>query len=127
MADLIFDRSKKTLSWPLKELSWSAISGPFGAGALPPGLYDIARREITGYTNKVDTPYRDKTGLGFFVPIYPKFDTNRGKSGGRLGIHPDGNVPGTLGCIGISDSNSKNFHDAIRLTAPSTKLTLLVK
>jgi len=127
MADLIFDRSKKKLSWPFKNLSWNAISGPFGAGALPPGLYDIARREITDYTNKVDAPYRDKTGRGFFIPIYPKFNTNRGKSGGRLGIHPDGNKPGTLGCIGITDANSKSFHDAIRLTAPSSKLTLQVK
>jgi len=127
MTDLVFDIKQKKLTWPLKNLSWNAVSGPFGAGALPPGLYDIARREITDYTNKVDLPYRDKSGLGFFVPIYPKFNTNRGKSGGRLGIHPDGNKPGTLGCIGITEANSKSFHDAIRLTAPSAKLTLQVK
>ncbi len=127
MTDLVFDTKQKKLTWPLKKLSWNAVSGPFGAGALPYGLYDIARREITGYTNKVDIPYRDKTGMGFFIPIYPKFNTNRGKTGGRLGIHPDGNKPGTLGCIGITDANSKNFHDAIRLTAPSAKLTLQVK
>jgi hypothetical protein len=127
MADLIFDRKLKTLSWPLKKLSWGAVSGPFGAGALPPGIYDIARREITEYTNKVDRPYRDKSGMGFFVPIYPKFATSRGKSGGRLGIHPDGNIPGTLGCIGITDANAKSFHNAIKQTAPSIKLTLQVK
>ncbi len=126
MADLIFNRIKMTLTWPSKNLSWNAVSGPFGAGALPLGLYDIGRREITGYTNKVDVPYRDKTGMGFFVPIFPKFKTNRGKSGGRLGIHPDGNKPGTLGCIGITDSTTKSFHDAIRLTSPSSKLTLQV-
>ncbi len=127
MADLIFDIKQKKLTWPSKNLSWNAISGPFGAGALPPGLYDISRREITGYTNKVDVPYRDKTGMGFFVPIYPKFNTNRGKTGGRLGIHPDGNKPGTLGCIGITDANAKGFHDAVRVTAPNVKLTLHVK
>lgn len=127
MADLIFDRNKQTLSWPSKKQSWSAVSGPFGAGALPPGLYKVARREVTSYTSKVDAPYRDKTGKGFFVPIYPKFNTNRGKSGGRLGIHPDGNVPGTLGCIGISAQKAKTFHDAIASTAPSVKLILLVK
>jgi len=127
MADLIFDRMNKTLSWPIKKLTWSAISGPYGAGALPPGLYDIARREITQYTNKVDVPYRDKSGMGFFVPIYPKFKTTRGKSGGRLGIHPDGNKPGTLGCIGITEANTKSFHDAIKYTAPNIKLTLQVK
>jgi hypothetical protein len=127
MPDLIFDRTHKSLSWPAKNLSWNAISGPFGAGALPPGRYDIGRREITNYTAQVDTAYRDKSGKGFFVPIYPKFKTNRGKSGGRLGIHPDGNKPGTLGCIGITDKNTKSFHDAMGSTAPNAHLILLVK
>ena len=127
MADLIFDRKQKVLSWTVKKLTWSAVSGPFGAGSLPVGIYDIARREITEYTNKVDVPYRDKTGMGFFVPIYPKFQTNRGKSGGRLGIHPDGNKPGTLGCIGITEANTRSFHNAIKQTAPSAMLTLQVK
>ena len=127
MADLIFDRKQKNLSWPFKKLSWGAVSGPFGAGPLPPGLYDIARREITEYTNKVEMPYRDKTGMGFFVPIYPKFATSRGKSGGRLGIHPDGNIPGTLGCIGITDANARSFYNAIKQSAPGIKLTLQVK
>jgi hypothetical protein len=127
MADLDFDRTKKVLSWPAKNLTWNAVSGPFGAGPLPVGLYDIARREITEYTNKVDVPYRDKTGMGFFVPIYPKFQTNRGKTGGRLGIHPDGNKPGTLGCIGITDANARSFHNAVKQTAPSALLTLQVK
>ena len=127
MADLIFDRAKKSLSWPTKNLSWNAISGPFGAGALPLGLYDIGRREVTGYTSSIDLAYRDKTGRGFFVPIYPKFQTSRGKSGGRLGIHPDGNKPGTLGCVGITDQNAKSFHDAIASTSPGAKLVLQVK
>jgi len=60
MVDLVFDRKQKILSWPLKKLSWGAVSGPFGAGALPLGIYDISRREITEYTNKVEMPYRDK-------------------------------------------------------------------
>jgi hypothetical protein len=127
MVDLIFDRKKKALSWPSKNLSWNAISGPFGAGALPPGLYDLGRREVTGYTANIDLSYRDKTGRGFFVPIYPKFQTHRGRSGGRLGIHPDGNKPGTLGCVGITDRNARSFHDAIASTSPAAKLVLQVK
>lgn len=127
MADLTFNRIKKVLSWPAKKLTWNAVSGPFGAGPLPIGLYDIARREITEYTNQVDVPYQDKTGMGFFVPIHPRFQTNRVKTGGRLGIHPDGNKPGTLGCIGITDANARSFHNAVKQTAPSTRLTLLVK
>ncbi len=127
MTDLIFEKSKKTLHWSVKGLSWKAISGPHGLGALPSGLYDIDRRGITDYTAQIDLAYRDKTGRGFFLPIYPKFATNRGKSGGRLGIHPDGNIPGTLGCIGITDTSTKSFHDAIRITSPSAKLRLLVR
>ena len=65
--------------------------------------------------------------MGFFLPIYPKFNTNRGKVGGRLGIHPDGNKPGTLGCIGITEENTKSFYDAIRLVPINVKLTLQVK
>ena len=127
MVDLVFDRVNKKLSWTSKNLSWDAVSGPFGAGALPIGLYDIGRREVTGYTATIDVAYRDKTGKGFFVPLYPKFQTTRGKSGGRLGIHPDGNKPGTLGCVGITNHNTKSFHDAIASTAPSAKLVLHVK
>lgn len=127
MSDLIFNRGAKTLSWPGKHLKWQAVSGPFGAGVLPVGIYSIGRREVTAYTSVIDLPYRDSTGKGFFVPIYPDFQTSRGKTGGRLGIHPDGNKPGTLGCIGITDANAKSFHDAIRSTSPSAKLTLQVK
>lgn len=127
MADIVFDRALKKLTWTAKGLSWNAVSGPFGAGPLPPGLYDIARREITDYSNKIDAAYRDKSGFGFFVPIYPKFETTRGKTGGRLGIHPDGNKPGTLGCVGITDTNAKSFHDAMKMTSPSSILTLQVK
>lgn len=124
MADLIFNIAGETLSWPAKGLRWGAVSGPHGLRALPPGLYDISRREVTPYTKTVDSPYRDKTGYGFFIPIYPKFDTLRGTVDGRLGIHPDGNVYGTRGCIGIKNANTRNFHDAIRSTAPSAKLIL---
>lgn len=127
MSDLVFDRTKKTLAWPAKNLSWGAVSGPFGAGALPPGTYDVGKKEITAYTSQIDISYRDKTGMGFFLPIYPKFTTNRGKSGGRLGIHPDGNKPGTLGCIGITDTSAKSFHDVMRSMAPNATITLLVK
>jgi len=127
MADLVFERDEKTLYWPKKRLQWDAISGPFGAGPLPPGLYDIGRREITGYTQNIAPSYRDSTGKGFFIPIYPRFPTSRGKYGGRLGIHPDGNVPGTLGCIGLTNADTTTFYEAIKETSAGSKLILLVK
>ena len=100
-------------------------AGLYGRGALPAGLYTISRREITKYTNSISSPFRDKTGKGFFVPIYPKFSTTRGKNG-RLGIHPDGNKPGTDGCIGLKEHNAKSFYDAIASTSPAAIITLQV-
>ncbi len=32
-----------------------------------------------------------------------------------------------LGCIGITEANTRNFHNAIKLTPPSALLTLQVK
>ncbi len=86
-------------------VSYRAVSGPFGKGALQPGDYEVKVRNIAD------------EGLGkafcaggvcFFIPIRPTFTYDRG----GLGIHPDGNVPGTEGCIGVSSSDAKPFWDA---------------
>jgi len=39
-----------------------------------------------------------------------------GYASGRtsLGIHPDGNVPGTLGCIGIREEDTKDLLNWLR-------------
>lgn len=124
MATMTFNRSSGILSWP-NFGSWEATSGPFGRGALPAGLYTVSRREITDYTSKTKPPFRDKTGKGFFIPIYPQFPATRGTNA-RLGIHPDGNVPGTDGCIGIKGGKAKSFYDAIASTPPGANITLLV-
>jgi len=75
----------------LGEIKFPSVSGKWGKGNLPVG----------SYTAKY---FRDETGdafslfgVGFFIYIEPKFKTDRSE----LGIHPDGNVPGTLGCIGL--------------------------
>lgn len=126
MADLIYNRSLRQLSWPAKGKQWVAKSGPWGAGVLPAGIYDVSRRELTQYTMSTRPAFKDKTGKGFFLPIYPKFNTNRGTNG-RLGIHPDGNKPGTEGCIGLQDGNTRPFYDAIISIPVTTRLTLEVR
>ena len=124
MANLTYKRSSGVLSWPGKG-RWDAVSGPQGEGKLPKGEYKVSRREITPYSSNIGNSYKDKSGKGFFIPIYPQFETTRGKSGGRLGIHPDGGVYGTLGCIGIR-SNAKSFYDVIAASASDSNLTLEV-
>ena len=123
MADLTFKRKAKVLTWTGKG-RWDAGSGPFGEGELPKGIYRVSRREVTAYSNDIPKGFRDQSGKGFFIPIYPQFETSRGKNG-RLGIHPDGNVKGTNGCIGIR-SNAKSFYDAIAASASDSLLTLEV-
>jgi hypothetical protein len=128
MADLIFNKQTGALSWPTKSLKWKAVSGPFGAGALPSGLYDVNRKGVSQYTKNIHRSFQDVSGRGFFVPIYPKFTTERGKMGGRLGIHPDGGSPGTLGCIGLNpSSDTAGFYNALSRTPLGVQLILRVE
>jgi RHS repeat-associated protein len=73
--------------------SWPAVSGiPGRFDPLPTGPYDVGN-PVPVSAN----PYCDSSGNCWWVPITPQFDT---KSTG-LGIHPDGNIYGTEGCIGV--------------------------
>lgn len=124
MADLKFSRSAEILTWGDKG-RWDAVSGPFIPGKLPTGIYKLGRREVTPYSSEIAASFRDETGKGFFIPIYPTFSTDRGKTGGRLGIHPDGGTPGTRGCIGIR-SGAAHFYRVLAATGTDASLTLEV-
>jgi hypothetical protein len=119
MATMTYANSSGTLTWPAYG-SWSAVSGGWG-DPLPAGLYIVERRRVTGYTKFIGKGFKDKSGKGFFVPLTPQFKTNRT----GLGIHPDGNVPGTQGCIGLKNDAHK-FYEAIASTAPGAAITLQV-
>ncbi|MCP4704584.1 MAG: murein L,D-transpeptidase [candidate division Zixibacteria bacterium] len=88
---------------------WPAISGPFGKGKLPAGEYYITEPVEIKSTAKKYEPYRDKTGFAWWCRIIAQFETER--SG--FGIHPDGNIPGTLGCIGIRLDNTKEVFEVL--------------
>ncbi len=77
------------------EDSYAAISGNSkGQNALPSGDYSCSNLRIR-------TDYRMvREGVGFSLNLDPKFETTRT----LLRIHPDGNLPGTLGCIGLKES-----------------------
>lgn len=104
-----------TLSWfnDLEQFvqDYPAVSGPHGRGRLPKGSYtgsNLRRRTTPAMTCPGDR--------GWSLNLDPNFETERD----LLRIHPDGNVPGTEGCIGISCgslaadlyNDLKNYFDA---------------
>ena len=116
---MTFFKSLGVLDWP-NFGHWAAVSGGWG-DPIPAGIYTVERRNVTEYTNSIGKGFKDETGKGYFVPLTPHFSTVRT----GLGIHPDGNLPGTKGCIGIK-SNASTFYSAIASTSPSATITLQV-
>ena len=102
MSELTYNRKTGTLTWGATH--FKAISGPYGNGALPLGKYDIQVRKVVdgGLSHR----YQDKvTGNSWFIPIKPLFSTTRD----GFGIHPDGNVTGTKGCVGLTPTDANSF------------------
>lgn len=99
---MLYRIQSKSLS--LNGQTYRAVSGPHGGGKLPTGNYSIkVRAAVEGST--LASSYC-AGGVCFFIPIEPLFNA-KGRTG--FGIHPDGNVAGTKGCIGI---DAKAFLEA---------------
>jgi RHS repeat-associated protein len=91
--------------------SWPAGSGPWGNGQLPPGDYTLPSGPVPVLPiHPNQSSYCDGAGNCWWQPITPNFPTNRN----GLGIHPDGNVPGTAGCIGAKNNDTTDLYDALR-------------
>ncbi len=109
-ADLVFDIEARRLTWPGRQLTWRAVSGPHGRGALPRGRYAVLVGLKTPYARGYEPAYRDATGRGFWIPLDPQFPTRRT----GLGLHPDGpGRRGTAGCIGIDPVAAQSFYRAV--------------
>jgi hypothetical protein len=100
-------RAEGTVRWKARNLSSRAVSGPFGAGALPLGSYSAPRSMLL---DKNDASYRDGADPPncWMQAILPMFSTDRDD----LGVHPDGGVPGTQGCIGLKVTNTRPWYDS---------------
>ncbi len=91
----------------VKEFDVPAVSGPWGKGRLPNGNYNGENLRKRKDNKAMMCP--DKSGWS--LDLNPAFDTERTD----LRIHPDGNVPGTEGCIGPScGADQKKVYDSLK-------------
>lgn len=101
---LLFDgKALKVLDTP--GLEWPARSGPWGNGPAPEGEYVVAR--AVELPDTAPGGFRDPAGNEWWAAMTPAFVTERQ----GLGIHPDGGVEGTLGCIGIIGTDTASCRD----------------
>lgn len=100
---------------------WPARSGPYGKGAAPPGTYKVG--VPTRLNDDATEAFKDTNGFAWWVPLTPAFETERT----GLGIHPDGNVEGTLGCIGIALPDTSGVYGKLKeiVVDPGTYLIVM--
>ena len=108
--------------------TWKVRSGiPGSYHPIANGLYTVPKESLMAGTPGHGVPYdskyarspfsfRDKKGFSWFLWL----------GSGNLGVHPDGNVPGTKGCIGIIDEDTKPLFDAFK-KLNLVSITILVK
>ncbi|HEB94106.1 MAG TPA: hypothetical protein ENI94_11700 [Gammaproteobacteria bacterium] len=106
--------SKGTGTRMLGKLKWfpdeyEVVTGGYGKGAIPDGPYDIGvYKAVEGDRASMKSGFINPiTGRGWFLPLSAKFSTARY----GFGIHPDGNLPGTKGCVGLQGGDIKKFWD----------------
>ncbi len=130
MTEITFVKIKKgTGSRIIGKLKWGAdecevVSGGYGKGAIPDGLYDIERyKAVAGDKSTMKSGFVNPiNGRGWFLPLTPKFATTRH----GFGIHPDGNLPGTKGCVGLQGADMKKFWDKWMRTVMSARPASLI-
>ena len=87
--------------------TYDALSGSRSLDCLPNGDYDTKNFRTRTAEAMV------KEGVGFSIDLYPLFDTNRD----YLRIHPDGKLPGTEGCIGLT-GDQETLNSFVKLMQP---------
>lgn len=127
------------------KLVLEARCGPWGNGMLPTGGYRVGNKNRDWIAQpsspgmKIKLSYAKpemfelaeagvpsaftKKRVQFFVPIFPE-DKDNHRS--ELGIHPDGNVTGTAGCIGLVEYDADRFWEAWQATPALQRPSRLV-
>lgn len=89
-----------------------ACSGSTRLYPLPAGRY-----RASNFRKRTDAAMvRD--GVGFSVDLSDAWDPALGRTRSLLRIHPDGNLPGTQGCVGIL-AKLQECHDHLQALLPS--------
>ena len=90
------------------------VSGKYGRGTIPLGEYEI--KPVIELKDDGKSLAYKRDGKPWYAPLIPigKCEDSKGDRTG-LAIHPDGNIEGTLGCIGITDNDDMLF-DIMRRT-----------
>ena len=113
MAELTLNKKAGTLSGFNK--TWKVRSGIHGEyEPLTSKTYKAPKGALMAGTEKVEgvgfhkkyarSSYKDPKGFGWF----------RWLGVGNLGIHPDGNVPGTKGCIGVVANDTRDLFNKLK-------------
>jgi RHS repeat-associated protein len=98
-------------------LMQEGISGPHDNGALPTGNYNLTGKpSLVPVSHPHQSSYCDANGNCWWQPI--ESETPNGRSG--LGIHPDGNIHGTAGCVGLTSGNTSGFYNYLRTSDVDT-------
>ncbi len=93
------------LKWDSDE--FDIVTGGYGKGAIPDGNSSAKVYNAVEGANLDAGFINPKTGRGWFIPLESDFNTTRH----GFGIHPDGNLPGTKGCVGLQGDDIKKFWD----------------
>jgi len=96
---------------------WKALSGGWGKGPLEEGDYTCY--PVKPLPNDKAHAAFSSEGSSWVMSLFPLFKTSRFD----LAVHPDGNLPGTLGCIGILN-RTKDCFDKLKECQPG-KLSVI--
>ena len=77
---------------------------------LPKGEYLIGETFLVNPPEFQKGAYKDQSGFAWFTRLHPAFSTPRT----GLGIHPDGNLPGTEGCIGLKNFDTSSVYSSLK-------------
>lgn len=95
-------------------------TGPYGEGELPGGVYLLRTAVALDPKAESSVPFLDSCGLAWWAKLEPTFKTERD----GFGIHPDGGVLGTEGCVGAVKKDTRSLFES--LSAAAGKACLVV-